>query len=87
MFWYGGDSLILVVKFVLTNIGVGISYLIIIGDLMPQIATAFLGAGSDLDFLADRHFWVTFFMSVSWSFAQSLVANTGIGSLLYHYHF
>lgn len=60
----------LVVKLILTFIGVGISYLIIIGDLMPQIATAFLGVDSDLEFLADRHFWVTFFMSVSLPLAQ-----------------
>lgn len=44
--------------------GVGISYLIIIGDLMPGVVQAF-----DLDFnnsrlqiLLDRHFWVTAFM-------------------------
>ncbi len=44
--------------------GVGISYLIIIGDLMPGVVQGF-GADVGLDFLLDRHFWVTAFMSVA----------------------
>lgn len=42
--------------------GVGVSYLIIIGDLMPGVV---LGLNGDIDqqgFLMDRRFWVTAFM-------------------------
>ena len=42
--------------------GVGISYLIIIGDLMPGVVQG-LGVDADgVSFLTDRHFWVTGFM-------------------------
>ncbi|KAG0293922.1 hypothetical protein BGZ98_001974 [Dissophora globulifera] len=57
--------------------GVGISYLIIIGDLMPGVvkslsAMAFMAAGGDgsgemdpaLWFLVDRRFWITIFMGI-----------------------
>ncbi|KAF9959972.1 hypothetical protein BGZ72_008301 [Mortierella alpina] len=57
--------------------GVGISYLIIIGDLMPEVvrsltAMAFMAAGGDgagdidpqLWFLVDRRFWITIFMGI-----------------------
>ena len=57
--------------------GVGISYLIIIGDLMPGVVrslgmVAFLAAGGDgagemdpqLWFLVDRRFWITVFMGI-----------------------
>ncbi|KAI9820055.1 MAG: hypothetical protein M1826_001045 [Phylliscum demangeonii] len=44
--------------------GVGVSYLIIIGDLMPGVVAAF-GAHTDAwNFMDDRHFWVTFFMLI-----------------------
>lgn len=44
--------------------GVGVSYLIIIGDLMPGVVRGF---ASNIDnggaqYLIDRHFWVTAFM-------------------------
>lgn len=42
--------------------GVGVSYLIIIGDLMPGVIEGFVGGTSGVDFLYDRHFWVTAFM-------------------------
>ena len=42
--------------------GVGVSYLIIIGDLMPQVVEGFVGGSPEYDFLGDRHFWVTAFM-------------------------
>lgn len=42
--------------------GVGVSYLIIIGDLMPQVVEGFVGSSPVYDFLVDRHFWVTVFM-------------------------
>lgn len=44
--------------------GVAVSYLIIIGDLMPGVIEGFLGETSGSDFLYDRHFWVTAFMYV-----------------------
>ncbi len=42
--------------------GVGVSYLIIIGDLMPGVVKGFSERAGDIDFLVDRHFWVTAFM-------------------------
>jgi amino acid permease len=44
--------------------GVGVSYLIIIGDLMPGVVRGFTGDDGLLPFLVDRHFWVTAFMLV-----------------------
>ncbi len=41
--------------------GVSISYLIIIGDLMPGVVEAFAPTHG-LDYLEDRQFWITFFM-------------------------
>lgn len=42
--------------------GVGVSYLIIIGDLMPGVMLGFMDTAGDVPFLVDRHFWVTVFM-------------------------
>jgi amino acid permease len=42
--------------------GVGVSYLIIIGDLMPGVVRGFNNTIRDNNFLVDRHFWVTGFM-------------------------
>ena len=42
--------------------GVGVSYLIIIGDLMPGVARGFNEGADMVPFLVDRHFWVTVFM-------------------------
>lgn len=44
--------------------GVGVSYLIIIGDLMPGVVRGFSSNvdGSGAQYLVDRHFWVTAFM-------------------------
>ncbi|PYH48872.1 putative amino acid transporter [Aspergillus saccharolyticus JOP 1030-1] len=44
--------------------GVGVSYLIIIGDLMPGVVQGFVGGSPDYEFLVDRHFWVTAFMLI-----------------------
>jgi amino acid permease len=44
--------------------GVGISYLIIIGDLMPGVVRGFNENAEGVGFLVDRHFWVTGFMYV-----------------------
>ncbi|TVY94376.1 Vacuolar amino acid transporter [Lachnellula willkommii] len=44
--------------------GVGVSYLIIIGDLMPGVVRGFNEAADNIPFMVDRHFWVTVFMLV-----------------------
>src|ERR1700761_637633 len=44
--------------------GVGVSYLIIIGDLMPGVVRGFVDEAGITPFLVDRHFWVTAFMLV-----------------------
>lgn len=44
--------------------GVGVSYLIIIGDLMPGVVRGFADEERITPFLVDRHFWVTAFMLV-----------------------
>ncbi|KAK3988424.1 transmembrane amino acid transporter protein-domain-containing protein [Cladorrhinum sp. PSN332] len=80
--------------------GVGVSYMIIIGDLMPGVAEAFGSADAGLEFLADRKFWITVFFLVfiiPLSFPKkldslkytSIVALLSIGYLviLVVYHF
>ncbi|KAK2811428.1 hypothetical protein FQN50_002051 [Emmonsiellopsis sp. PD_5] len=72
--------------------GVGVSYLIIIGDLMPGVVQGFGGDSTGMEFLLDRHFWVTAFMLVviPLSFLKrldslkytSIVALTSIGYLI-----
>lgn len=42
--------------------GVGVSYLIIIGDLMPGVVSGFSDIEGQSSFLTDRHFWITAFM-------------------------
>lgn len=42
--------------------GVGVSYLIIIGDLMPGVVRGFNDNANNIQFLVDRHFWITAFM-------------------------
>jgi amino acid permease len=42
--------------------GVSVSYLIIIGDLMPGVARGFNPGADAVPFLVDRHFWITVFM-------------------------
>lgn len=44
--------------------GVGVSYLIVIGDLMPGVVRGFSEDAGSVDFLVNRRFWVTGFMSV-----------------------
>ena len=44
--------------------GVAVSYLIIIGDLMPGVIEGCTEDYGNLPFLVDRHFWVTGFMLV-----------------------
>ncbi|SZF05753.1 unnamed protein product [Blumeria hordei] len=79
--------------------GVGVSYLIIIGDLMPGVIRG-LGENSDASlYLVDRQFWITAFMLVVTPLAflrrldslkyTSIVALVSIGYLfiLVVYHF
>ena len=42
--------------------GVAVSYLIIIGDLMPGVVRGFDETYANAPFLVDRHFWITGFM-------------------------
>ncbi|PUU78851.1 transmembrane amino acid transporter protein-domain-containing protein [Tuber borchii] len=44
--------------------GVAISYLIIIGDLMPQVILGFNQNAGNVECLVDRHFWITGYMLV-----------------------
>jgi amino acid permease len=44
--------------------GVAVSYLIIIGDLMPGVVKGFAPGAANTSFLMDRQFWVTAFMWV-----------------------
>ncbi|ESZ99213.1 amino acid transporter [Sclerotinia borealis F-4128] len=79
--------------------GVGVSYLIIIGDLMPGVATGFNQGAESIPLLMDRKFWVTVFMFVVIPLSYlrrldslkytSIVALVSIGYLviLVVYHF
>lgn len=57
--------------------GVGVSYLIIIGDLMPGVVRGFMGEeAEEVGFLVDRRFWVTIFMCVfgyTWNYEEEEV--------------
>ena len=44
--------------------GVAVSYLIIIGDLMPDVVKAFAPGAGEVSFLIDRQFWITAFMLI-----------------------
>lgn len=79
--------------------GVGVSYMIIIGDLMPGVALGFAEHADELPYLVDRHFWITAFMLfiIPLSFLKrldslkytSIIALVSIGYLivLVIYHF
>lgn len=79
--------------------GVGVSYIIIIGDLMPGVVLGFDSRAEDVPFLMDRNFWITAFMFIiiPLSFLRrldslkytSLIALVSIGYLiiLVVYHF
>ncbi|KAL6857812.1 hypothetical protein ACO1O0_005255 [Amphichorda felina] len=79
--------------------GVGVSYMIIIGDLMPGVVRGFDGHAGQYPYLIDRHFWITAFMLlvIPLSFLRrldslkytSIVALVSIGYLivLVIYHF
>ncbi|KAJ9155412.1 Amino acid transporter [Pleurostoma richardsiae] len=79
--------------------GVGVSYLIIIGDLMPGVILGFDSRAEHLPYLVDRNFWITAFMLliIPLSFLRrldslkytSIIALVSIGYLivLVVYHF
>ncbi|KAI1464564.1 transmembrane amino acid transporter protein-domain-containing protein [Daldinia caldariorum] len=79
--------------------GVSVSYIIIIGDLMPGVVEGFDARAADIPYLMDRNFWITAFMLViiPLSFLRrldslkytSIVALVSIGYLivLVVYHF
>ena len=79
--------------------GVGVSYMIIIGDLMPGVVRGFSQYADQVPYLVDRHFWITAFMLlvIPLSFLRrldslkytSLIALVSIGYLiiLVVYHF
>lgn len=59
---YPGAAVIFDAAITLKCFGVGVSYLIIIGDLMPGVVRGFAGNVDDKLYLVDRQFWVTAFM-------------------------
>ncbi|KAI2632932.1 transmembrane amino acid transporter [Xylaria nigripes] len=79
--------------------GVGVSYMIIIGDLMPGVVEGFDSRAASIAYLMDRNFWITVFMLliIPLSFLRrldslkytSIVALIAIGYLivLVIYHF
>ncbi|KAI1171310.1 transmembrane amino acid transporter [Nemania sp. FL0916] len=79
--------------------GVGVSYMIIIGDLMPGVVEGFDSSAASIPYLMDRNFWITVFMLViiPLSFLRrldslkytSIIALVAIGYLivLVVYHF
>lgn len=69
---YPNASVIFDAAIAIKCFGVGISYLIIIGDLMPGVVRGFAGGDAAYDFLVDRHFWITAFMLVFFSSSVSL---------------
>ncbi|GAP87201.2 putative AVT6-involved in amino acid efflux from the vacuole [Rosellinia necatrix] len=79
--------------------GVGVSYMIIIGDLMPGVVEGFDRRAGSIAYLMDRNFWITVFMLaiIPLSFLRrldslkytSVIALVAIGYLivLVVYHF
>ncbi|RCI12549.1 hypothetical protein L249_0839 [Ophiocordyceps polyrhachis-furcata BCC 54312] len=96
---YPNASVIFDLAIAVKCFGVAVSYMIIIGDLMPGVMLGFNDAVADIPYLVDRHFWVTAFMLliIPLSFLRrldslkytSLVALVSIGYLivLVIYHF
>ncbi|KOS21102.1 Vacuolar amino acid transporter 6 [Escovopsis weberi] len=79
--------------------GVGVSYMIIIGDLMPGVVLGLYARAADTPYLVDRNFWITAFMLLVIPLAflkrldslkyTSIIALVSIGYLivLVIYHF
>ena len=63
--------------------GVAVSYLIIIGQLMPKVVLGFNHDIAEASILLDRHFWITCFMFVHPAKAPGISASdllTGLWS-------
>ncbi|OLL25541.1 Vacuolar amino acid transporter 5 [Neolecta irregularis DAH-3] len=60
---YPSAAVIFDIAIALKTFGVGVSYLIIIGDLMPQISLSIAGL-SDFPVFQDRQFWITACMMI-----------------------
>lgn len=96
---YPNASVIFDAAIAIKCFGVGVSYMIIIGDLMPGVALGFNSNADRIPYLVDRHFWITAFMLlvIPLSFLKrldslkytSIVALVSIGYLiiLVIYHF
>ncbi|KAF3066094.1 Vacuolar amino acid transporter 5 [Trichoderma lentiforme] len=96
---YPNASVIFDAAIAIKCFGVGVSYMIIIGDLMPGVALGFNSNADKIPYLVDRHFWITAFMLlvIPLSFLKrldslkytSIVALVSIGYLiiLVIYHF
>ncbi|MCJ1473916.1 hypothetical protein MMC13_002572 [Lambiella insularis] len=61
---YPNAAVIFDAAIVIKCFGVGVSYLIIIGDLMPGVVQGFTSDVHGLAFLLDRRFWITGFMLI-----------------------
>lgn len=59
---YPGAAVVFDAAIAIKCFGVAISYLIIIGDLMPQVAIGLWDGADEVSYLIDRHFWITGFM-------------------------
>lgn len=59
---YPNAAVIFDAAIVVKCFGVGVSYLIIIGDLMPGVVQGLTSDVHGLAFLLDRGFWITGFM-------------------------
>ncbi|KAG5999461.1 hypothetical protein E4U54_001836 [Claviceps lovelessii] len=96
---YSQASVIFDAAIAIKCFGVAVSYMIIIGDLMPGVMLGFNNQAERIPYLVDRHFWITAFMLlvIPLSFLRrldslkytSLVALVSIGYLivLVVYHF
>ncbi|KAI9672623.1 MAG: hypothetical protein M1831_000058 [Alyxoria varia] len=89
---YPNASVIFDAAIAIKCFGVGVSYLIIIGDLMPGVVEGISRDAGGASFLMDRHFWVTAFMLIVIPFSflrrldslkyTSIIALVSIGYLV-----
>lgn len=61
---YPNAAVVFDAAIVIKCFGVGVSYLIVIGDLMPGVVRGFNEDAWGLPTLLDRRFWITAFMCV-----------------------
>lgn len=67
--------------------GVAVSYLIIIGDLMPQVIAGFSKDAENIEYLMDRRFWITAFMYGTTPIPfSSPDSHTSTGLWLFRFH-